>query len=282
MSSKKSLFKEKKIRSRGYSLERDKGNNKSSKKTPKKQKAERKVSEAVKKRVAGSQSFKCANKPASNLFRLINYKCPMWFKPGELQGSFDESGYEIDHSVELSISGDNDLENLQALCLCCHKVKTLRFMTKDGEANTTNQPGGKEKEIEGDISFSKEKDSDDDLSLAKSDSESKKSEKDFSKKSEKNMEEKLLLDQRSIKVLESDNDSSGDDWSEGKVKETPLAKATLRKKKHKHEIERIHFVGGQGKCGYCSDKKKIKYWCKRCRLYLCGKICANKLVTKGK
>ena len=40
--------------------------------------------------------------------------------------AFDESGYQIDHIVELRHGGSNDTSNLQALCPACHSVKTSR------------------------------------------------------------------------------------------------------------------------------------------------------------
>ena len=83
----------------------------------------RNVSESIKKRVAGRHFFKCANRDNE----ILNYKCPLWQKNDETKGSFDESGYEIDHMSELSISGNNELSNLQALCKSCHTVKTKRF-----------------------------------------------------------------------------------------------------------------------------------------------------------
>ena len=36
--------------------------------------------------------------------------------PAELRGSFDSSGYQIDHIEEQSLTGNDRLENLQALC----------------------------------------------------------------------------------------------------------------------------------------------------------------------
>ena len=72
----------------------------------------RKVSESVKKQVAGRQRYTCAT--------ISNYTCPMNKKP------FDESGYEIDHIQELRHGGSNDIANLQALCPSCHRVKTTR------------------------------------------------------------------------------------------------------------------------------------------------------------
>lgn len=74
---------------------------------------QRKVSDSQKKRVAGRQRYKCA---AS----VPNYPCPLNGEP------FDESGYEIDHIIELRDGGSNDLSNLQALCPMCHRVKTSR------------------------------------------------------------------------------------------------------------------------------------------------------------
>ena len=85
----------------------------------------RKVSEAVKKQVAGKQKYKCANDPKSDI--VEDYECPLWHKI-ENKGCFDESGYEIDHKVEHCISRDDNIKNLQALCKSCHVVKTKRFL----------------------------------------------------------------------------------------------------------------------------------------------------------
>jgi 5-methylcytosine-specific restriction endonuclease McrA len=73
----------------------------------------RKVTQSQKKQVAGRQRYKCAA-------NVPDYECPLGGK------SFDESGYHIDHIHELRDEGSNDLENLQALCLMCHSVKTNR------------------------------------------------------------------------------------------------------------------------------------------------------------
>ena len=81
-----------------------------------------------KKFIAGKQFYKCANKPGANLHRLGQYKCVLWQRPGINKGSFDESGYEIDHIVEFSIGGLESESNLQALCLSCHAVKTKKFL----------------------------------------------------------------------------------------------------------------------------------------------------------
>ena len=86
----------------------------------------RKVSEGQKKIIAGRQQYKCANKPFSNLLKLEKYNCPLWERENN-QGCFDESGYEIDHIIEHSLTGNDSLENLQALCVTCHRVKTKRF-----------------------------------------------------------------------------------------------------------------------------------------------------------
>jgi 5-methylcytosine-specific restriction endonuclease McrA len=73
----------------------------------------RKVTQSQKKQVAGRQRYKCAA-------NVPDYECPLG------GNSFDESGYHIDHIHELRDEGSNDLENLQALCLMCHSVKTNR------------------------------------------------------------------------------------------------------------------------------------------------------------
>ncbi len=80
-------------------------------------------------KIAGKQYFKCANNPNLNmkLKGVGNYNCPLWSKNDENRGNFDESGFEIDHITEWCISQDDKDENLQALCLSCHRVKTKNF-----------------------------------------------------------------------------------------------------------------------------------------------------------
>jgi mRNA-degrading endonuclease YafQ of YafQ-DinJ toxin-antitoxin module len=107
--------------------------------------------------IAGLQHYKCANKPESNLIGLKNYKCPLYFHNDPiLKGSFDDSGYEIDH-ITLSLSGqvmleavlpsitehcidqNDDVDNLQALCKMCHSVKTKKFlMNRNNNKNNSN------------------------------------------------------------------------------------------------------------------------------------------------
>ena len=84
-----------------------------------------------KRMVAGRQCYKCANNLNTKLKGLETYKCPLWQRnPDDNQGSFDQSGFELDHINELSMSGDNSPDNFQALCKSCHSVKTKRFMMK--------------------------------------------------------------------------------------------------------------------------------------------------------
>ena len=82
---------------------------------------ERKVTQAKKKQIAGRQRFCCSA-------NVEGYICPLDKKP------FDESGYEIDHIVELCNGGSNEDSNLQALCIMCHRVKTSRLMMKPKQA----------------------------------------------------------------------------------------------------------------------------------------------------
>jgi hypothetical protein len=89
--------------------------------------------EAQKKLIAGKQSYKCANKPDSQIPGIQTYACPLWQKhESDNKGSFDESGFELDHIKELAISNDNSLDNFQALCKSCHAVKTKKFIMKRG------------------------------------------------------------------------------------------------------------------------------------------------------
>jgi 5-methylcytosine-specific restriction endonuclease McrA len=95
----------------------------------------RKLTEAKKKYVAGTQYYKCANKPGSKITGLKDYNCPLWCRYGENIGSFDESGYDIDHIEEHCINQNDDIENLQALCKNCHSTKTKRFLMKEEKNN---------------------------------------------------------------------------------------------------------------------------------------------------
>lgn len=81
-----------------------------------------KILDLLKKKIAGRQFFKCANKPNNKLKGLEKYKCPLWDKDknNEDRGSFDEYGYEIDF-----VDKNNDDEtNLHALCKYCFNFKT--------------------------------------------------------------------------------------------------------------------------------------------------------------
>jgi hypothetical protein len=68
---------------------------------------QRKLSEAQKKKIAGRQKYKCANEPGKKLRYLEDYECPFWKQAGKDCGSFDESGYEIDHINEVSMGVNN-------------------------------------------------------------------------------------------------------------------------------------------------------------------------------
>ncbi len=97
----------------------------------------RKVSESLKKSIAGNQFFKCANKPGYKIKGMNNYLCPLWAKQDiNIRGSFDQSGYDIDHIIEHCISHNDDESNLQALCKSCHSVKTATFMRNRRTINT--------------------------------------------------------------------------------------------------------------------------------------------------
>ena len=66
----------------------------------------------------------CANNPSDQAPGCSSYYCPLW---GSMRnGFFDESGFQIDHIVEVKHGGTNDISNLQLLCPCCHAVKTKR------------------------------------------------------------------------------------------------------------------------------------------------------------
>ena len=84
------------------------------------------LSEALKKKIAAKQNFRCANNPNVNIEGMDDYKCLLW-RLDDLRGSFDASGYEIDHIEEFCINKNNEEKNLQALCHSCHAYKTRNF-----------------------------------------------------------------------------------------------------------------------------------------------------------
>jgi 5-methylcytosine-specific restriction endonuclease McrA len=112
----------------------------------------RKLTEARKKEAASRQFYKCKNSPGAKIESLTDFDCPLWKKPTPNNGSFDVSGYEIDHIVPWAETHDDSPENLQALCPSCHnrKHKLLNAMRepKDntGEISTTNSKKRKESE----------------------------------------------------------------------------------------------------------------------------------------
>jgi hypothetical protein len=91
------------------------------------------------------QRFRCANSPGSGLDRLANFLCPLWRIESDDRGFFDDSFYDIDHIKEVSISGDNSLGNLQALCKSCHGVKTRSFMKEYAKIKLAKQEQSIEK-----------------------------------------------------------------------------------------------------------------------------------------
>jgi hypothetical protein len=88
------------------------------------------LSANTKKLVIEYSQNKCANSPINPATGCKGYECPFW---KFCQGEFDESGYQIDHIVELSIGGTNDITNLQVLCVNCHSVKTKRAQKQKWE-----------------------------------------------------------------------------------------------------------------------------------------------------
>ena len=82
------------------------------------------ITQKTKELIINRQYNRCANSPFKPALNLTGYTCPFWIYNN---GVFDDSGYAIDHIDEVSITSNNELENLQALCHNCHAVKTRKF-----------------------------------------------------------------------------------------------------------------------------------------------------------
>jgi hypothetical protein len=81
------------------------------------------ITQKTKDLISNRQYNRCANSPFKPALNLSGYLCPFWI----YNRLFDNSGYAIDHIDEVSITSNNELENLQALCHNCHAVKTRKF-----------------------------------------------------------------------------------------------------------------------------------------------------------
>lgn len=75
-----------------------------------------------------NQDNKCANTLDKHAIGLKDYICPKWIYNN---GAFDEAGYQADHIVEVSLEGNNNINNIQLLCPCCHTVKTKRYISQN-------------------------------------------------------------------------------------------------------------------------------------------------------
>lgn len=100
-------------------------------------KKSRSVTSSTKMQVACRQYGKCANRPGSNLKGIGMYLCPLWKDLGENKGCFDGACYHIDHIIEHSVSRNDSMENLQALCPTCHDVKTKSYMCNRSKKTNT-------------------------------------------------------------------------------------------------------------------------------------------------
>ena len=81
----------------------------------------------------------CANSPQKAAIGCKDYSCPLWKTNF---GYFDESGFQIDHIVEVTHGGTNELSNLQLLCPCCHSVKTKRCAKQNWGFNSFELDSG--------------------------------------------------------------------------------------------------------------------------------------------
>jgi 5-methylcytosine-specific restriction endonuclease McrA len=99
------------------------------------------ISDLKKKIVLERQNNKCANNPDKPALNLENYNCLLWIC---YDGDFDDAGCQFDHINEFSISKDNSLPNIQALCPNCHSVKSKKCANNKFMFTTTELAKGRE------------------------------------------------------------------------------------------------------------------------------------------
>ena len=78
--------------------------------------------------IAGQQHFRCAGDPK---------RCPCWLLNN---GSFDDSGFEVDHSPPWREAYRSDRAVLQALCHSCHALKTRLERIRDQDETSEEAP----------------------------------------------------------------------------------------------------------------------------------------------
>lgn len=75
------------------------------------------VTKNYEKYIAGTQHFKCANQPGTNISGLKKFDCPLWKIDGLNKGLFNTTGYELD-----------PVTKTYALCRACHLHKNIQFL----------------------------------------------------------------------------------------------------------------------------------------------------------
>lgn len=91
------------------------------------------VTKKTKETVTKRQKFKCANELGSNIRFMGDYECPRWKR---FDGYVDH--YDMDHNVEHCLGGSNDADNINLLCLDCHREKTNNFTKYNAERTKMN------------------------------------------------------------------------------------------------------------------------------------------------
>jgi 5-methylcytosine-specific restriction endonuclease McrA len=99
------------------------------------EKINRTITDKNKKLTLIKQNNRCANFP--NSYAVYQYECLLWKYQN---GFFDDAYCEFDHIDGFSLTKNNDINNIQALCPNCHAVKTRIFM-QNKKIFTTKQLG---------------------------------------------------------------------------------------------------------------------------------------------
>lgn len=91
------------------------------------------VTKKTKETVTKRQKLKCANNTNANIRFIGDYKCPRWL---HYNGHVDQ--YEMDHVIEHCLGGSNNADNINLLCLDCHRKKTNNFTKYKAERTKLN------------------------------------------------------------------------------------------------------------------------------------------------
>jgi hypothetical protein len=76
-------------------------------------------------------NYFCGNYPKSNLSSILGFHCNSYNNPSESFITQRQDFFEIEHLIQFSRGGEDNLSNCYLLCSNCHRVKTKKERNKE-------------------------------------------------------------------------------------------------------------------------------------------------------